>query len=53
MQTSKRLETQGRANAPHVLLPTGEFTTEEVIELLPEILTANVERDPIRGGVLS
>lgn len=53
MKTSKRTKTEGRANAPYVFLPTGELTTAEVIELLPEILTANVERDPIRGGVLS
>ena len=45
--------TQERANAFHVLLPSGDFTTAEAIEHLPEIQTAHVERDPIRGGVLS
>lgn len=53
MQPKQIEATQRRSDTSHVLLRGGELTAAQLIENLPEILTQNVERDPVRGGVLS
>lgn len=46
-------KTLEKRNPAYVLDSFGRLTAAEVIEVIPEFLLSNIERDPIRGGALT